>query len=172
MPLTHWGQVTHICVSRLTITGSDNGLSPGRRQAIIWTNAGILLTGPLGTNFSENFIEILKFSFTKMRLKSVVCEIAAILSRPQCVKITLRAVVIYITWIHWKAIIQLLQNKAQQNCVSMLWIWCIKNPRAKVSFVSLLTTENQKPPWCQLSHQRRHCRSPNNNFQCHKWWQS
>ena len=67
--LTHWGRVTHICVSRLIITGSDNGLSPGRRQAIIWTNAGILLIGPLGTNFSENSIEILIFSFTKMRLK-------------------------------------------------------------------------------------------------------
>ena len=67
--LTHWGRVTHICVSRLTITGSDNGLSPGRRQAIIWTNAGILLIGPLGTNFSENLIAILTFSFTKMRLK-------------------------------------------------------------------------------------------------------
>ena len=67
--LTHWGRVTHICVSRLTITGSANGLSPGRRQAIIWTNAGILLIGPLGTNFSENLIEILTFSFTKMRLK-------------------------------------------------------------------------------------------------------
>ena len=38
--LTHWGRVAHICVSKLTIIGSDNGLSPGRRQAIIWTNAG------------------------------------------------------------------------------------------------------------------------------------
>ena len=61
--------MTHICVSRQTITGSDNGLSPGWRQAIIWTNAGILLIGPLGTNFSENLIEILTFSFKKMRLK-------------------------------------------------------------------------------------------------------
>ena len=67
--LIHWGRVTHICVSDLTIIGSDNGLSPGRRQAIIWTNAGILLIGPLGTNFSEIVIEILKFSFKKMRLK-------------------------------------------------------------------------------------------------------
>ena len=67
--LTRWGRVTHICVSRLTITGSDNCLSPGRRQAIIWTSAGIVLIGPLGTNFSENLIEILSFSFTKMRLK-------------------------------------------------------------------------------------------------------
>ena len=49
LALTHWGRVTHICVSKLTIIGSDNGLSPDRRQAIIWNNAGILLIGPLGT---------------------------------------------------------------------------------------------------------------------------
>ena len=67
--LTNWGRVTHICVSRLTITGSDNGLSPDRRQAIIWTNAGILFIGPLGTHFSENSIEMLTFSYTKVRLK-------------------------------------------------------------------------------------------------------
>ena len=40
--LTHWGPVTHICISKQTIIGSDNGLSPGCRRAIIWTNAGIL----------------------------------------------------------------------------------------------------------------------------------
>ena len=40
--LTDLGRVKHICVSRLAISGSDNGLSPGRRPAIIWTNAGIL----------------------------------------------------------------------------------------------------------------------------------
>ena len=67
--LTHWGRVTHICVSKLTIIGSDNGLLPGRRQAIIWTNAGILLIGPLGTNFSEISIRIQTFSFKKMHLK-------------------------------------------------------------------------------------------------------
>ena len=68
--LTHWGRMTHICVIRLTIIGSDNGLSPDRRQAIIWTNAGLLLIGPLGTNFSEILIEILTFSFKKMHLKA------------------------------------------------------------------------------------------------------
>ena len=67
--LTHWGRVTHICVDTNTNIGSDNGLSPGRRQAIIWTNAGILLIGPLGTNFSGILIKIHTFSFTKMRLK-------------------------------------------------------------------------------------------------------
>ena len=64
----------YICIANLAIIGSDNGLSPGRRQAIIWTNARILSSGPLGTNFiHENGFE------------SVVCEMAAILSRPQCV---------------------------------------------------------------------------------------
>ena len=36
--------------------GSDDGLSPGRHQAIIWTKAGILLIGPLGINFREIWI--------------------------------------------------------------------------------------------------------------------
>ena len=35
-----------MCVANLTIIGLDNGLSPGRRQAIIWTSAGVLLIGP------------------------------------------------------------------------------------------------------------------------------
>ena len=59
--LTHWGRVTHICVNKLTIIGSDNGLSPGRRQAIIRTNAGILLIGYLGTTSSDILIKIHTF---------------------------------------------------------------------------------------------------------------
>ena len=66
---THGGRVTHICGSKITIISSDNGLSPGRRQAIIWTSAGITLIGPLGINFSEILIEIYIFSFKKMHLK-------------------------------------------------------------------------------------------------------
>ena len=67
--LTHWGRVTHICVSDLTIIGSDNGLSPGRRQAIIWTNAGLLSIELLRTYFSENLIKIQPFSLKKMHVK-------------------------------------------------------------------------------------------------------
>ena len=33
--LTHWGQVTYVCVNKLNIIGSDNGLAPGQHQAII-----------------------------------------------------------------------------------------------------------------------------------------
>ena len=68
--LTHWGRVTYICVSKLTSIGSNNGLLPGRRRAILWTNAGILLIGPSGTNFSEILIAICTFSFKKMHLKN------------------------------------------------------------------------------------------------------
>ena len=66
--LSHWGRVTHICVSKITIIGPDNGLSPSRHQAIIWSNAGILSIRTLGTNFSEILIEIHTFSFKKMHL--------------------------------------------------------------------------------------------------------
>ena len=52
--LTHSGRVKHICISKLTIIGSNNGFSPDRWQAIIWTNTGILLIGSLGTNFNRN----------------------------------------------------------------------------------------------------------------------
>ena len=61
--------MTHICVGKLTIIGSDNGLSRGRRQAIIRTSAGILLIGPLGTTFSEILIVFNSFSFKKVRFK-------------------------------------------------------------------------------------------------------
>ena len=78
-PLTNWGQVTHIYDGYLTIIGSVNGLSPGRRQAIIWINAGIFLIGPLGINFSEILIEIKTFSFNKMRL-----NVSSAKRRPFC----------------------------------------------------------------------------------------
>ena len=55
----------YICVSELTIIGSDNGLSPGRRQAIILNNAGLLLIQPLGTNVSEISIEFSHFHSRK-----------------------------------------------------------------------------------------------------------
>ena len=67
--LTHLGRVTHICVSKLTIIGSDNGVLVERHQAIIWTNAWILLIGLLGIKFSEIASTIYTFSFKKMHLK-------------------------------------------------------------------------------------------------------
>ena len=76
--LTHWRRVTHICASKLTTIGSDNGLSPGRRQAIIWTNDGILLIQTLGTNFSEILSEILLIFIHENTSENIVCEMAVI----------------------------------------------------------------------------------------------
>ena len=74
--LPHWGRVKHICVGKLIIIGSDSGLSLGQRQAIIWTNAGILLIGPLGTNFSQILIGIQPFSFNHFQcvINALRCE--------------------------------------------------------------------------------------------------
>ena len=81
-PLTHWGRVTHKCVSKLTIIGSDDGLLPDWYQAIIWTNAGILLIRNLRTN---SYVKFLYFH-SKNTFECIVCQMGAILSRPQCVK--------------------------------------------------------------------------------------
>ena len=67
--LTDWGRVTHKCVGKLAVIGSEDGLSPGQRQAIIQTNDGILLIEPLGTNSSEIWSEIHTFWLKKMHLK-------------------------------------------------------------------------------------------------------
>ena len=91
--LTHWGQVTHICVSKLAIIGSDNGLSPSQRQAIIWTNAGILLIGPLGTNFNETSIEIHTFSLEKIYLKLLSGK-----WRPFCLGLKVLTIIWQLSW--------------------------------------------------------------------------
>ena len=78
----------HIWVSKLTITiGSDNGLSPDRHQAIIRTNAGILLNGPPGTTFKEFFFRNTYIFVQENQFENVVWKMAAILSRPRCVNV-------------------------------------------------------------------------------------
>ena len=97
--LTHWGRVTHIWVGKLTIIASDNGLSPGQHQAIIWTNAGILLIGPLGTKFNEIFIEIHAFSFKKMHLKMSSAK-----WRPFCLSPNVLNKSLILSLTHWNLI--------------------------------------------------------------------
>ena len=80
MNLTHWGRVTHICVSKLTIIGSDNGLRLTGAKPLYKPMLDYLLIGPSGTNFSEILIGILTFSFKKMCLKVSSAE-----RRPFCV---------------------------------------------------------------------------------------
>ena len=61
--------MTHICVIKVANIGSVNDLPPGRRQAIIWTNVVILLSGPMVTNFSGILIEMYIFSLKKMYME-------------------------------------------------------------------------------------------------------
>ena len=68
--LSHWDRVTHICVSKLTIIGLDNNLSPCRHKAIIWTIADIFFIGLLGTNFDDILIEIYTSSLKKIHFKT------------------------------------------------------------------------------------------------------
>ena len=72
--------MTHICVSILTIIGSDNGLSPGRRQ---WWN----IVNWTPRNKLQWYINRSSYIFIQENaLESVVCEMSVILSWPQCVK--------------------------------------------------------------------------------------
>ena len=116
--LTHWGRVTHICIRKLTIIGSDNGFSPGRRQAIIWTNAGILLIRTSGTNFSEILNEIHTFSFKKMHL-----NMSSGKRRPSCLSLNVLKVnhVIYAS---------LSQNEWRLFCIISVQL-CQKLPNVK-----------------------------------------
>ena len=84
MGLTHWGQVRHICIGNLTISGSNYGLSPGQHQAIIWTNAGILLIEPL-RKIQLNFNWNSYIFFQENAFENVVWKMLVVLSRPQCV---------------------------------------------------------------------------------------
>ena len=138
--LTHWGRVTHICVDKLTIIGSDNGLSPEQRQAIIWTNAGIFLIRLLGTNFSEILIEIQTFSFKKMHLK-----ISSAKWRPFCLRLNVlisckyrhsliipgvmlmplvatQTVAVWCRWLYWQLLSYL---SSQLNESARLWNHCL-----------------------------------------------
>ena len=114
--ITHWGRVTHICVSDLTIIGSDNGLSPGRRQAIIRTNAEILLIRPLGPNFSEILFEIIIFSFKKMRLK-----VSSVKRRPFCLGLNV-LIGIYLVASAWRHVLASPPYKINATVIVIIWL--------------------------------------------------
>ena len=125
MYLTHWGRVTHICGGNLTIIGLDNGLSPGRRPAIIWTNAGILSIRTLGTTFDEIFSKIHAFSFKKMHMKMSSGKMSAILCRPQCVNVS-NETELNPLWCLYLTIFRITGNVLwiQQFCKVLLFMWC------------------------------------------------
>ena len=99
--------MTHICIGNQTIIDSDNGLSPDRRQAIIWNNVGILLSGPLGIVFSQISIEIHTFSFKKMHLKTSSAKWV-----PSCLGLNV------LTWTYRTA----LATKLMRSSVQRKWL--------------------------------------------------
>ena len=91
--LTHWGRATHICISKPTITGSDNGLSPVPASSHYlnqwWNIVNWTLRNKLQWDFNQN-----SYIFIQEKVfENVVCEIAAILSRPQCVDCSIRKMI-------------------------------------------------------------------------------
>ena len=143
--LTHWGRVTHICIIKLTIIGSNNGLSPDRRRAIIWINAGILLIGPLGTNSSEILIEIHAFAIQENAFENVVWKMAAILSRPQCVK-----------WLHYKGFTKFSSKQVEGQCQQRInhlhtpCVWkCLMSYSVVLSLSCLIQIHTS---WCFIYH--------------------
>ena len=106
--LTHWGRVTHICLSTTYQLVSDNGLSPVRRQAITWNNVAIMT---LRNIFVSNLIYDYKVFVQGNALDNVVWDKAPILSRPQCVN----------TWIPPLLFVLPLQRTRNAQGVSVSW---------------------------------------------------
>ena len=113
--------MTHICVGKLTTIGSDNGLSPGRGQFIIGTIAGVVLIGPLGTNFSENLIGIQTFSFNKMPLKMSSAK-----WRPSCLGLSMLKITFIVGTFPTNAIWQtvLKSSHVQRSAIERWYFIC------------------------------------------------
>ena len=103
--LNHWGQATHICASTLPLIDSSNGLTPGRRRVIIWTQAELLLIEPLGTNVSDILVDIYTFSSKKMLLKMSSWKLGPFCLGLQCICLP-----------HVRASLQSLKFKMKQVC--------------------------------------------------------
>ena len=143
--LTHWGRVTHISVRNLTIIGSDNGLLPGQRQAIIWTNVvNWTLRNKLQRTVNRNSnIFIQENAFEK-----IFCKMAAILSLPQCVN----------------------SSEARDGIFQLIWWipcllmpWPLKSPEHQQTWYWLCGTDKstlvQLMAWCSqaMSHYLNQC---------------
>ena len=106
--VTHWGRKTHICVTKLTSIGSDNGLppswtAPSHYLNQCWNIVNWSLRNKLQWKFNRNS----NIFIHENAIESVVCEMAAIFSQPQCVNgwplpVTYRHDDVYKIKSHWK----------------------------------------------------------------------
>ena len=137
--LTHWGRVTHICVGKPTSIGSDNGLSTDRRQTIIWTNAGILFTAPLETNFSEILTGTQRFSIKKIHFK-----MSSPKWRPFCLGLNmLMEHLDHPTRFKEDYIVMLMKFSDLSESVRSNWVmWQVKDPCPRPGWDGCLTRKN------------------------------
>ena len=84
--LTHWGRVTHICISNLTIIGSDNGFFAWSAPSHYLNQCSNIVNWALWNKLPWQFNLNSNISIQEKSIESVVCKMAAILSRPQCIK--------------------------------------------------------------------------------------
>ena len=117
--------------------GSDNGLALTRRQAIIWTNAEMLLIGFLGTKFNEILIEIHTFPFKKMHMKMSSGKWRPFCLGPQCVKETGFSM----DTVHAVVCEHLLMSKLCARWIPRMMTLKMKNTRAMIS-TALMTSYN------------------------------
>ena len=84
--LTHWGRVTHISVSKLTIIGSDNGFIAWWVQSHYLNQWWNIVSSNL-RNKRQWSLERYSYIFVhENAFEYVVCEMSAIFSQSQCVK--------------------------------------------------------------------------------------
>ena len=84
--LTHWGWVTLICISKLTIIGSDNGFIAWRAPSHYMNQCWNIVNWTIRNKFQWNFNQYYNLFIQENACESVCCEMVAILSQPQCVK--------------------------------------------------------------------------------------
>ena len=113
----------YVSVPAVVARGFANGLSSGQRHAIIWTNAGILLIGPLGTDFNEVLIEIHKFVFKNVHLK-----ISSGKWRPSCLGLN-----------------ALIDNKRKPPCIGGMELVSLSCNRVFIS------AESVGRGWCKIA---------------------
>ena len=82
--LSHWGRM-HICVTKLTIIGSDNGLRAWSAPSHYLNKCWNIVNSNLRNNLQWTLNRNSYISIQENVFENIVCKMAAILSGPQCI---------------------------------------------------------------------------------------
>ena len=103
--LTHWGQVTHICIGKLGHPWFRWCLVACLAPSHYLNQCGLIVDWPFRNKLQWNLIQNLHFFIKESACENVVCKMSAILAGPQCV--------IYSSAIH---------RQDRNRCIFPLWI--------------------------------------------------